>query len=72
MRECSVCGRGHSEKVRTDVYHGAAGPRRLCDDCLFGEIASSWGQPAASPAPMTEAMDEELRLHGLAAYDEYA
>ena len=72
MAGCSVCGKSRSEGARVESYDTASGPRRMCDDCLFTAIADSWGQPPANRAPLTEAMDEELRLHGAAAYEEYA
>ena len=70
--KCSRCGKGPLDGVTTDTYYGASGALVLCDPCLFADLHRDDPQPNAAPAPISEALDEELRLHGAAAFAEYA
>jgi hypothetical protein len=61
---CQTCGKGYAEGVRTDTYHSASGVLRLCDPCLFADMPR---QPQGRLPEISEELDEDLRLHGLAA-----
>lgn len=71
MTNCMTCGKGYADGVQTDVYHGAAGAIRLCDECLFKDIRETAPVTAPAISGISEALDEELRLQGIRAFAEF-